>query len=497
MLWKPMAMDRTGVPSAAFDLRLQRRRQGGLLSTVLVICLITFAASWYAIRAGEERLLRDEATASATRWAVYLRDNFTSLERTLEKGILTPEDIYLLKTVTRAGDVLRFKLIGPDGRVVRASRKEDVGKAAEENFFATLVMNGQTIVKIEWQGGGSDTVVSQAFVPIMRGKAFRGAVEVHVDMTGRALSIRELGNRVLFWIVAMLSIFMSVCGFFVWRNIRVREAELTMVKASRKRALEAEIELDRARRDAEEESRIKSEFLATMSHELRTPLNAILGFSEIIKTETFGPVGSTRYRDYATDINDSGAHLLAVINDILDLSKVEAGKAELHEEWFDVPDLIRSALGMVTARAEGRSIALDTRLADGLPPLFADSRKVKQILVNLLSNAVKFTDPGGTVTVAAELTADGAIRLRVIDDGIGMEEADIPKALSAFGQVGQDLDRAEEGTGLGLPLTKALTELHDGVLALESARGVGTTVTVTFPVARSGTRATETTATAG
>jgi signal transduction histidine kinase len=235
---------------------------------------------------------------------------------------------------------------------------------------------------------------------------------------------------------------------------------------------------------AEQASRAKSEFLATMSHELRTPLNAIIGFSEVIKDETFGSVGNAQYRDYANDINSSGQHLLGLINDILDLAKIESGSAELNDEEVNIEAMFHSSLNLVARDAERRAIKLELDLPDDLPTLRADARKLKQVLVNLLSNAVKFTGPGGAVTITVWCRADKGHAIQVRDTGIGIAPNDIPKALSQFGQVDADLNRRYEGTGLGLPLTKALVELHDGALELQSEVGVGTTVTVSFPAER-------------
>ncbi len=239
-----------------------------------------------------------------------------------------------------------------------------------------------------------------------------------------------------------------------------------------------------ARDAARAADRAKSEFLAAMSHELRTPLNAIIGFSEIIKDETFGPIGSVQYRDYSQDIHESGQHLLGLINNILDLSKIESGTDELHEDKIQIPEIIRSALKLVEQRAEQDGIKLELELPDQLPALRADRRKLRQILVNLLSNAVKFTDAGGEVTLRAWCRMDSGYVFQIADTGIGIAPEDISKALARFGQVDGDLNRQYEGTGLGLPLTKALVEQHGGVLDLQSEVSVGTTVTVRFPAER-------------
>ncbi len=236
--------------------------------------------------------------------------------------------------------------------------------------------------------------------------------------------------------------------------------------------------------EAEIANRTKSEFLANMSHELRTPLNAIIGFSEIIKDETFGPVGSTKYRDYADDINESGQHLLTLINDILDLSKIESGAQELHEENIEILGTANAIIRLVSGLTETGNVELELDVSDEIPVLYADERKVKQILINLLSNAIKFTPSGGKVTLKIWSRAESGYVFQVIDSGIGIAFEDIPKALAPFQQIDSGLNRKYDGTGLGLPLTKSLIEMHGGYLDLQSEVGVGTTVTVRFPAER-------------
>jgi signal transduction histidine kinase len=235
---------------------------------------------------------------------------------------------------------------------------------------------------------------------------------------------------------------------------------------------------------AEEASLAKSTFLATVSHELRTPLNAIIGFSEILRTEMFGPVGSARYRGYVADINDSAIHLLSLVNDLLDLAKAEAGKQELYEEILEVDDVARACVRLMAGRAAEAGLRLD--LVDRLDGrLFrGDERKLRQIILNLLSNSVKFTPAGGGVTLDLGVAADGGLRIVVRDTGIGMGEDDIAKALEPFGQVADVMTRETGGTGLGLPLTVKLVELHGGTLAIASMPGQGTAVTLSFPATR-------------
>ena len=239
-----------------------------------------------------------------------------------------------------------------------------------------------------------------------------------------------------------------------------------------------------AQLQAEMANRTKSEFLAAMSHELRTPLNAILGFSEIMKNELMGPLGTPEYRDYAGDIHDSGTHLLEVINDILDISKIEAGKLELKEEQVSVNDLITKSVRLMKERAENAGLDIAIEIEPGLPLLFVDPRLVKQSLINLLSNAIKFTPQGGHVTVRTMKEDGGAIAMAVSDTGIGIAAEDIDHVLVPFGQVDSSLSRKYEGTGLGLPLVKSFIELHGGTLTIDSAIGLGTTVTIRFPAER-------------
>ena len=245
----------------------------------------------------------------------------------------------------------------------------------------------------------------------------------------------------------------------------------------------AQDELFKAKEEAEDASRAKSEFLANMSHELRTPLNAILGFAEVIKSEIFGPAATKRYRDYAADIHSSGQHLLSIINDILDLSKIEAGKYALVEGEVDVAETADAVARVIRPRAESAGLAFEVTIMPRAPRLRADARALRQILLNLLSNAVKFT-PEGRVGLSCALLPDGRFAFIVSDTGIGMSESDIVQARTPFGQVQGAFTRSHEGTGLGVPLVESLTQLHGGAVTIESRLGVGTTVMVCLPASR-------------
>jgi len=234
---------------------------------------------------------------------------------------------------------------------------------------------------------------------------------------------------------------------------------------------------------AEAADRLKSQFLANMSHELRTPLNAIIGFSEVMKEQMFGGLGKQEYVQYAADIHGSGTHLLRLINDILDLSKVEAGAQELFEEEVDLSDVVRESMEMVRERASRASVAVVAKLPETFPKVFADHVRVKQILLNVLTNAIKFSEPSGNVDIVLEEEPQG-VMVRVADDGIGIAAEDLDTVLKPFGQVTDMMTRGKEGTGLGLPLCKSLMELHGGRLELDSRVGEGTQVTLVFPPGR-------------
>ncbi|MBI3506125.1 MAG: PAS domain-containing sensor histidine kinase [Proteobacteria bacterium] len=227
----------------------------------------------------------------------------------------------------------------------------------------------------------------------------------------------------------------------------------------------------------------KSEFLSHMSHELRTPLNAIIGFSQVMQAELFGPLGNPRYEGYVADIHASAQHLLDLVSDVLDMSRIEAGKAELHSAAIDIGETIAQSLRLVASQAQQDGIALETDVPAATPRVVGDPRAVKQIFVNLLSNAVKFTRRGGHVRVRARRTPEGGLAVSVADTGVGIAAKDIARVRRPFEQV-QNGYNAAKGTGLGLALVDRLIEMHDGRLELASAEGTGTTATIHFPPER-------------
>jgi two-component system, cell cycle sensor histidine kinase PleC len=291
---------------------------------------------------------------------------------------------------------------------------------------------------------------------------------------------------------SMMLIIMAVSAqlFFLFLANRLySSAVATLQSRAEKDAVFVELEQakansDEARRRAEEANLAKSRFLATMSHELRTPLNAILGFSEVMKNEIFGPHTAPSYQEYSVDIHSSGQHLLMLINEILDLSRIEAGRYELHEEAVNLAYIVEDCRHMMGLRAKAKQQIIKEAVDPTLPRLWADERAVRQIVLNILSNAIKFTPQGGEISIKVGWTSSGGQYFSIKDTGPGIPEEEIPIVMSSFGRGSLAIKTAEQGSGLGLPIVKGLVDLHHGHFQLKSAPREGTEVFVTFPANR-------------
>ena len=313
----------------------------------------------------------------------------------------------------------------------------------------------------------------------------RGVQSVQIPLLSLAAIAKAQDPLVYTFMVAGVLGGLLLFGALLQRLQGLHQRESQMLIAAERRNKE----LAKAITTAEAANRAKSEFLANMSHELRTPLNAIIGFSDVISGERYGALENSKYKSYAADINASGRHLLEIINDILDLAKIESGNLELNEVDVGIEDLIGETLRIVGERAQARNLIIDSHVEPRGASIHADQRALRQILLNLLSNAIKFTQPGGRISVSAEIGAAGQTILAIKDTGIGMKPEEIPVAMSPFEQIADVLNRQHGGTGLGLPLTKSLVELHGGSLEIVSDSGVGTTVYVRFPASRTGRQA--------
>ena len=315
-----------------------------------------------------------------------------------------------------------------------------------------------------------------------------GAVAGTAPIALTMVALFAIRQDVLYLALAFLSIGSEI--FFLTLSQRLQSTTMGMMRyRAEKDHLIAELGTakavsDESRRRAEEANLAKSRFLATMSHELRTPLNAILGFSEVMKNEVLGPMQNPTYKEYAGDIHTSGQHLLALINEILDLSRIEAGRYELNEEPVTLAHVVEDCENLVRLRARNKNLKLVQLIEPDLPRVWADERAVRQVVLNLLSNAIKFTPPGGEIEIRAGWTAGGGQYVSVRDNGPGISEDELPIVMSAFGQGAIAIKSAEQGAGLGLPIVQAMMKMHDGTFELRSRLREGTEAICCFPRSR-------------
>ncbi len=390
-----------------------------------------------------------------------------------------------VREFARGTRILKVKLFDRAGLTIFSTEIGQIGTDSYTSPGLQAALAGRVDCKLEHrarftaiEGTVFDRRIVSCYLPIhdRPGSEHIAAImEIYSDMTaGHDLVVARVRVEVAV-IVAILGV-----SFLLLLAV-VRHAERTIAREHRRNAA-----LSVARAEAESASRTKSAFLANMSHELRTPLNAIIGFAEMIRAEIVGPVGNARYRAYAGHIGEAGQHLLAIINDVLDFTKAEAGKMRVETSPADIAALVRSVVQMIEPVAARGGIAIDARVAPDIPEVSLDASKLRQILLNLMSNAVKFTPKDGRVELEAGFAPGRRdrphLRFTVRDTGVGMSEADLATALRPFGQVDNPMTRRAGGTGLGLPLAKEFAELMGGALILESEVGAGTTVTVEVPV---------------
>lgn len=343
---------------------------------------------------------------------------------------------------------------------------------------ATYPQASNFLGRTRWDTAGVDPESD----PVWR--EHKATLEAHKPFRDFRYTVPSRYGEARYWRVSGVPVFDEEGTFTGYRGTSVDETDY------REELQQAQLALRGALRDAETANRAKSMFLATVSHELRTPLNAIIGFSDLLVSEVFGPLGDVRYSAYARDVQASGHSLLSLIEDMLDLTRAEIGQIMLRESRVDIATEVSASVGMVRSRQTGSMATIDIDVPPEMPPIWADGRLIRQILFNLISNASKFTMADGHVTIEAEICEAG-LEIRVCDTGIGIRERDIDKVLRPFEQVDSALNRKYEGIGLGLPLSKAFVELHGGTLSIQSELDVGTTVIVRLPSSRIGADGTQ------
>lgn len=352
--------------------------------------------------------------------------------------------------------------------------------------FASYVMSGFLLRTVPLYALGGVAMIAMGWAFIAARPAYRLSGHVFVGSCSILFGLHKFDYPFLrniewfapygFTLAEALSVAMAL-GIII--SVQRRQQVIAEELADEASARAAEV--NQARESAEIANRSKTMFIANMSHELRTPLNAVIGFSEVLERQMFGPIGAPRYLDYVANIHDSARHLLDTVNDLLEYSAVESGAAKLNEQAVDLERLVTKCHNILAGAAEKAGVTLDIEAAPGLPEIRGDRGKLRQVLLNLIGNAIKFTDEGGWVVTTIRRSGKGGVEMVVADTGIGMTEDDIAVAMEPFGQVHEGLNRRYEGTGLGLPLSRRLVEIHGGEMSIDSTPGVGSRITVRLP----------------
>lgn len=397
-----------------------------------------------------------------------------------------------LELLTNGLPILKVKVFNQDGITIFSSEAAQIGENAADNVGFQRALHGtpasslvhkDTITTFSGEALSRDVVESYVTIANDAGEP-EAVFELYTDVTKHLEVVENTVRKLTAGLIAAFGLLYGVLFLIVRRADGILKNQYQEIRDNADRMHRKNTELRELRNMALKASRAKTDLMANMSHELRTPLNAIIGFSDTIRSEVLGPIGNDKYLEYIRDIHASGRHLLDLINDILDVAAIEEGALILNEEAVDTAAVAQSCLRLIEPRATVGGIRLGIENPRDFQVIHADMRRIKQVLLNLLSNAVKYTPEDGTVTVAAKTQKDGRFSITVRDTGVGMTQDEMETALSKFGQVDSGLDRKHEGTGLGLPLTKGLMDMHDGDLTLNSEKGHGTEVTMTFPANR-------------
>ena len=464
---------------------LGSREGNGWIAILLFAAALSFVAACGFYQSSLRSFVthKSDETTTAMRLVDAFVSNYSALRRDFGSAdapvpaTFRAHSIELFNKSGSTGEALRLHWIGREGRAIATPPADPpmaeviesfVGNPSPQPVLQLVGVSGERIFRTVYPSVAHDQSCVDCHNNLQPGASWRlndvmGGFAIDIPLGGVLADLRNESfaiGTVIFLLIGVVGLRMSVAAY---RRSHEREA---------------------AREQAETANRAKSEFLANMSHELRTPLNAIIGFSEMMLREVLGKLGNEQYRAYVGDIHDSGTHLLKIINDILDLSKAEAGKLTLDEGIFDVRDAVRSVFQLTSVRMFECGLSEMLDVPADLPLLRADERKLMQMLLNLVTNAIKFSEAGGRIEIACRADPAIGLKIAVTDTGIGIAPRDIDRVLEAFEQVDSSLSKQHTGTGLGLPLVKAMMELHGGTLELQSAPGVGTTATLTFPAER-------------
>ena len=454
------------------------RRHGdiALLVAAALVGAIALVACWYGVRAAENEVLRYEAEESARSWGIFLKEDLGDLPGILAGETISPGDQKIIDSASEAGRIFRYKFFGADGLIHHASRPEDIGQTNTKPYFTGIVQKGGTFAKIEEEEefGAERTSVSEAYVPIMDGETFLGAIEVYVDVTARAEELSRLGRIVFYSLLGLLIFIAGTMGQVVARNIRGHREAIQALTESEAGLRRTHVELEDARERAEAANIAKSQFLANMSHEIRTPMNGVLGMADLLSRTDL----TERQTHFLHTIQQSTGSLLTIINNILDFSRIEAGELELDHAEFDLHELAGDVSDLLAEPADAKGLEFISFVAPEVPTMvYGDPARLRQVLINLLGNGVKFTEEGEVfLSVSSEGPAGGnaKVTFEVRDTGIGIDSEDLPHLFDSFKQADASVTRRYGGTGLGLSIAQQLVEMMGSKIEVVSAPGQGT-----------------------